>query len=264
MMSGQAEPVLSMVHVSATIGDERFADVTDVSFAVSAGECVSIALGDRRDSPLPGLAIGERISQSPASTTALHLPSAEAKSQGFLRTDNRQTGMSGRILFEGVSWEYRSTYGLLANRGKIGWVVSQPAWVNNLNLLENVLLRPLHHTKTPRAELLAQAQELAYAVGLPEVPAGRMSTIETSKLRRAEWVRAFLGRPSLLLLHRAFGGIEPTHYPALAKVAADAKARGAAIVWLADPGDELNAANRLADRRYQMVGANLVSAEAVP
>jgi len=171
--------------------------------------------------------------------------------------------MSGRVLFEGVSWEYRSTYGLLACRGRIGWVLSQPAWVNNLNVLENVLLRQMHHTTIARKQLLAEAQELAYAAQLSEVPSSRMGALEVSTLRRAEWVRAFLGNPRLVMLHRAFNGIEHTHREALTKIVCNALKRGVAILWLAGARDELIAANGLASRQYAMTGPRMKRAEVI-
>jgi phospholipid/cholesterol/gamma-HCH transport system ATP-binding protein len=250
-----------MVNVTATLGDERFTDVEEITFDVSPGECVSIALQDHRDSPLPGFALGEHIGESATTRSGNRAPSAAAKSRAFLSTEVVDVGMSGRVLFEGVSWEYRSTYGLLACRGRIGWVLTQPAWVNNLNVLENVLLRQLHHTIIPRKQLLAEAQELAYAVELPEVPAGRMSSLEISKLRRAEWIRAFLGNPRLVMLHRAFNGIEHSHRDALTKVVRDALSRGTAILWLAGARDELIAANGLASRQYAMNGTRMKRAE---
>jgi ABC-type sugar transport system ATPase subunit len=206
--------------------------------------------------------LGERIGKSPAGQASNRAPSAAAKTQGFLSAETFDVGMSGRVLFEGVSWEYRSTYGLLACRGRIGWVLSQPAWVNNLNVLENVLLRQMHHTITPRKELLAEAQKLAYAVELSEVPAGRMGALEISTLRRAEWVRAFLGSPKLVILHRAFNGIEYRYFESLTKIVRDTLNRGTAIFWLAGERDELIAANGLASRRYEMVGPKMKLAEA--
>ncbi len=260
-MSSEGDPVLTMVNVTATLGDERFTDVKEITFDISPGECVSIALQDHRDSPLPGFALGERVGENASKRSSSHAPTAAAKSRGFLGTETVDVGMSGRVLFEGVSWEYRSTYGLLACRGRIGWVLSQPAWVNNLNVLENVLLRQLHHTTIPRKQLLAEAQELAYAVDLPEVPAGRMGAMEISKLRRAEWVRAFLGNPRLVMLHRAFNGIEHSHRDALTEIVRRGLKRGTAILWLAGARDELMAANSLASRRYAMVGPKMKRAE---
>jgi ABC-type lipoprotein export system ATPase subunit len=260
-MNGNGEPVLTMVNVTATLGDERFTDVEKITFDISPGECLSIALQDHRDSPLPGFALGERISESAVNRSSNYEPSAAAKSQSFLSTEAVDVAMSGRVLFEGVSWEYRSTYGLLACRGRIGWVLSQPAWVNNLNVLENVLLRQMHHTTVPRKDLLAQAQELAYAVDLPEVPAGRMGAMEISKLRRAEWVRAFLGNPRLVILQRAFNGIEHTHRDALTQIVRAALKKGTAVLWLAGVRDELVAANGLACRQFAMDGPKMKRVE---
>jgi len=254
-------PVLSFQNVSANLGDDRFANIQNVNFTLNQGQCLSIALSDERDSPIPGLAIGERVLATQANlvanaaaTTANQIPEGGAKLA-------QAVGMSGRVLFEGIAWENRSPHGLLACRGRIGWVLSQPGWVNNLSVLENVLLRQLHHTRVPRRQIIAEAQELAYAVDLAEVPARRMSSLSISELRRSEWVRAFLGWPSLVMLQRAFHGIEHRQYEKLATIVRSALAHGSAVLWIASDPDELAIANSVAQRRYVMSNEEIRSVE---
>jgi len=136
-------------------------------------------------------------------------------------------------------------------------VLTEPAWVNNLSVLENVLLKSLHHTRIRRSKLLADAQELAYAVGLAEVPARRMSGMSRSELRRAEWVRAFLGEPTLVLLQRPLGGIERGRWNSLVELVRRFLARGTAILWISDDGAEQRLVGELATRRYAMSGTSL-------
>jgi len=245
-------PVLCFHGVSANLGDERFANIRNLSFTLNQGRCVAIALEDDRDSPIPGLAIGERVLATQANllanaaaTNANQLPDGGAD-------PDLAVGMSGRVLFEGIAWENRSPQGLLACRGRIGWVLSQPGWVNNLSVLENVLLRQLHHTRVPRKQIVAAAQELAYAVDLAEVPARRMSSLSISELRRAEWVRAFLGWPSLVMLQRALHGIEHRHYEKLATVVRSALTHGTAVLWMANDDEEIAIAHSVAECRYRM------------
>ena len=238
--------VLRFDDVSAFLADERFANVRDIRFDLGRGELVLIALEDHRDSPLPGLAIGER-SDAP-----------DGKSGGADAADDfSRIGMEGTVVFEGVSWSDRSAHEWLACRGRIGWVLTQPAWVNNLSVLENVLLKSLHHTRVPRSKLLAEAQELAYAVGLAEIPARRMSSLSRSELRRAEWVRAFLGRPTLVMLQRPLGGIEREHWGALVELVRRFLASGTAVLWLSDDVAEQRLVGELATRRYAMSGAHM-------
>lgn len=238
--------VLRFDGVSAFLADERFANVRDIRFELSQGELILIALEDHRDSPLPGLAIGERT-DAPA-----------GKSGGADAADDfSRIGMDGTVAFEGVPWSDRSAHEGLACRGRIGWVLTQPAWVNNLSVLENVLLKSLHHTRVRRSKLLAEAQELAYAVGLGEIPARRMSSLSRSELRRAEWVRAFLGRPTLVMLQRPLGGIEREHWGALVELVRRFLASGTAVLWLSDDGAEQRLVGELATRRYAMYGAHM-------
>lgn len=245
-----SDSVLSFQAVSARLADERFSDVVSISFDLPAGQCLSIALAGRQDSPLPGLALGERVSGTLRFET-------DASGGQRLQRSASNVGMAGRILFAGVDWQERSAYDQLACRGRIGWVFSEPAWVNNLNLLENVLLRPLHHSTVDRAALMTQAQALADQVDLAEIPPARMRQFDRSHLRRAEWVRAFLANPQLILLHRALTAVESVHHSALRRLVQQALERGAAVLWLASDPEELQIAESLSEQRFQMIGTEL-------
>jgi phospholipid/cholesterol/gamma-HCH transport system ATP-binding protein len=157
------------------------------------------------------------------------LPLADA-AEGLIAPDE------GTIAFLGERWTELAPDRELAWRARIGRVFDGHGWISNLNVLENLTLAQRHHTTRPVAEIVAEAQELARGFGLPEVPAARPALVARRDLRRAEWVRAFIGKPDLVLLERPASGAAAEHVPRLVRAVAAACARGAAVLWTHDRG----------------------------
>ncbi len=230
----QAPPLLAFHDVSAWLGDERFIDVEQVQLTMLRGEAVFVRLEDDRDSPLPALAIGDRP-----------IP----------KLGRRE--MLGSIAFEGIAWPDRPAHDLLACRGRIGLVLTHAGWVSNLSLLDNVLLRTLHHTQLPRRQIETRAQELAYRVGLAEVSPRRVSSVGRSERKRSEWIRAFLGDPVLVILQRPCQGVKRKDWEPLVGLVRQTLARGASVLWIASDPLESELASKLAIRRYSMKGTHM-------
>lgn len=140
--------------------------------------------------------------------------------------------LAGSVHFLGESWTALDADNLAKCRAQIGRVFDEWGWVSNLNVLENVLLREEHHTRRPTAEIEAEADTLARSFGLPRVPRGRPELVPQSELRRAEWVRAFVGRPRLVLLERPLRGVTEDALRSLVAAVESARRGEAAVVWL--------------------------------
>lgn len=142
----------------------------------------------------------------------------------------------GSVAFQGKTWITLLPEQVLQRRAQIGRVFDEHGWISNLNVNENVTLSQRHHTRRPNAEILAEAEELARAFGLNELPKIRPALVARQDLRRSEWIRAFLGQPLLILLERPMQGVPRKHLPSLIGAVRKACARKAAVLWLADPG----------------------------
>ncbi|MBX3413938.1 MAG: hypothetical protein KF708_14705 [Pirellulales bacterium] len=173
--------------------------------------------------------------------------------------------LEGSVRFQGHVWTELDANQLSRCRGQIGRVFGEWGWVSNLNVLENVRLREEHHTRRSTPEIESEADALARSFGLPRVPRGRPELVPRSELRRAEWVRAFLGRPRLVLLETPLRDAPPESLAPLIAAVESARRGDAAVVWLTAEDRVWNAEfNTRELKRYQVHGSRmeLVEAEA--
>lgn len=166
--------------------------------------------------------------------------------------------VQGSVRFLGHDWSMLAPDTANALRGRIGHVFAEGGWVEHLPMMDNVLLQQEHHYRAEPAELRDQALRLASHFGLPGLPLGYPAEHSASELRRSACVRAFLGRPALVLLEEPLSGerglLEPLVNAALA-----ALARGVAVIWITAERLVWRDASLPADRRLRLAGGELVS-----
>ena len=163
----------------------------------------------------------------------------------------------GHVLFQSEAWTAIPPEQVLQQRARIGRVFDGRGWISNLNVDENVTLSQRHHTRRPDAEILAEAEALARAFGLSELPKTRPAMVSHQDLRRAEWIRALLGQPLLVLLERPMRGVPMGHLPRLISAVRQALSREAAVLWLTD-NDRIEQHSELPPAaRYVMQGLTL-------
>jgi phospholipid/cholesterol/gamma-HCH transport system ATP-binding protein len=196
-----AEPVLAFDRVSAGAPTPEQTGLREAAFRLESGGLLLVR-------PEPG-------------REALVLPDL---AEGLLEPG------AGEVRFLGRDWRRMSPDDQERLRGRIGRVFHHPGFVSNLTVVNNVILAQLHHTRRPPADILAEAETLARAAGLNGLPEGRPAWCPRRDLRRAEWVRAFLGRPALALLEWPEEGVSPEHLPLLAGLIRQALAAGTAVL----------------------------------
>lgn len=207
--------------------------VTPITPAVLEFDQVTIRANLPDDAGLPEatltLRAGElvRISLAPPRDVTIVADLA----QGLLAPD------SGTVRFLGQDWRHLTSGAATWRRHLIGRVFKQQAWINNLDVDENVLLVGRHYGTLPLAELCQQADILARRFGLEGLPAQRPNRLSPATRRLAQWVRALLGDKSLLILENALRDVPLSVLPALSAALADARAAGSAVLWLSDRDD---------------------------
>lgn len=138
----------------------------------------------------------------------------------------------GSIFFLSKDWSSLPSDTANALRGRIGRVFTFGNWINRMTLLENILLPQLHHTRRKFVELRDEAVHLAAHFGLPGLPTGLPDDVMRADHQRAACIRAFLGRPSLILLEEPTFGVYPDILPPLINAIRNACDRGCGVIWL--------------------------------
>jgi len=123
-----------------------------------------------------------------------------------------------------------------ALRGHIGRLFHRPIRHDTPDIAARILLARRHHTRIPEAALRAEATAWALCFGLPGLPSGPARLLAEPDLLRAACVRAFLGRPRLVILELAAAAQQPDLLPALFSAGTEARGQGGAVIWLAIAG----------------------------
>lgn len=166
--------------------------------------------------------------------------------------------LQGAVYFLGRNWQKLRPDMANALRGRIGSVFTAANWINHLSVLENILLPQLYHTHRSAGRIRNEAFELAERFGLPGVPLGPPGDFTRADLQRAACVRAFLGRPFLLLLQEPTGDMASEILSPLVQAVRDARDRGAAVIWFTRKGRIWNDTSIPATRRYRLVARKLM------
>jgi phospholipid/cholesterol/gamma-HCH transport system ATP-binding protein len=139
---------------------------------------------------------------------------------------------AGAVLFEGEDWAALGADRAADCRSRIGRVFETRGWLSNLDMDENVTLPQRYHTARPLSEIEAEAQAMARAFGFADLPRARPALLRRDERRRAEWIRAFLGSPSLVILEFPMRDVYADALPRLAEAVGAARRRGAAVIWI--------------------------------
>lgn len=186
-----------------------------------------------------------------------HLPLADA-AQGLI------TPGSGAVRFLGEEWWKMGARREAMMRGKTRRIFESEGWISNLDVIENLLLSEYHHSHRSTAELTAEAETLARSFGLPGIPAGRPVRLHAAMLRKLEWVRAFMGRPELIIMDRVALGVARPDIALLIGAVRAALGRGTAVIWITLEECVWNHPDLADAVRYAMRGDELAREPAGP
>ena len=147
---------------------------------------------------------------------------------------------AGAVLFAGREWASCGAGEAAAARGRIGRVFERAGWLSNLDVDENITLAQRYHRRRTPEDTLEEARALARELGFDGLPAGRPAFVERDLLLRAQWIRALMGNPALLLLERP-GRDMPARAldPLVAAVNQRRERDGTAVLWLTDVHERL-------------------------
>lgn len=167
----------------------------------------------------------------------------------------------GRVVFAGKSWHGMSAVQSSRMRAQIGRVFDDGGWISSMDLDENIVLAQRHHSRRPDGQIREEADQLSRLFGLPGLPDGSLSQAHRDVLLKAACIRAFLGRPILLLLEMPTAGAHAEIMPGLMHSIGAARHRGAAVLWLTAETEAWNDPEIRPDRRVHVSGTRLLTDE---
>lgn len=138
---------------------------------------------------------------------------------------------SGSVLFSGRNWVKQHMRTQFHMRSKMGRVFENQGWIANLNVRENLLLAKQHHG----ADLEEIEKQLTFWIDwfqMEKVTRLRSSSVDSSQLKIYQWIRAFLGPPTLLILERPMRAVSSKFLEAFAGAIRHMQSLGTAVIWI--------------------------------
>lgn len=221
-------PILNFADVTIRSGSQYETGLSNASFTLSQGDLLLVRI--------------ERENE--------RLPLADA-AQGLA------CGDQGAVSFLGQDWRDLGTDKAAAQRGRIGRLFDDEGWISDLDVDENILLAQLHHTDRSEAEIMDEALALARVFGLPGLPRGRPGDVRRWDLRKAACIRAFLGRPALIVIEQPIRGVYADVMAPLLNAVQSARRRAAAVLWMVTDSEAWKSAALYATSCARMRGSEL-------
>ncbi len=149
--------------------------------------------------------------------------------------------IKGEVIFQGFRWRELDPFAECRARAQIGRVFPHDkAWIENLSLRMNVGLRVLHAGFLTADQVNEEIALLAAIFDVTQHLDERPEGAAASVLERCQWVRAFLGTPSLLLFDNSDTVPGISHTVQLREQVSKYIASGGTLIWSGaePPGDE--------------------------
>lgn len=148
---------------------------------------------------------------------------------------------TGSVLFNGRDWATQHARTQFAMRRRIGRVFARQGWIGNLNVRDNLLLAKQHFG----ADLAAIEKELVFWADwfqIGNISRMRPALVEASSLQVHQWIRAYLGKPALLILERPMRSVSSKMFKVFLASVRQMQQHGAAVIWIAGStlGDDLD------------------------
>jgi len=167
----------------------------------------------------------------------------------------------GIVRFLGRAWlelGRRETFEL---RREVGRVRHRGNWMQTRSVLDNLLLPARHHTVLPERVLREGAGTLARQFGLPGLPLDLPSECASDDLERAACVRAFLGRPTFVVLEHPMAFEDCEMLLPLMHAIQQLRRRGGAVLWFTEHRSHAREASLTADHHLELVDTHLIDFE---
>lgn len=165
---------------------------------------------------------------------------------------------TGSVRFLGRAWHELTRREAFELRRGIGRVQHRGNWMEARSVMDNLLMPARHHTILPEHELRERACALAQQFGLPGLPMLLPDDCAPADLERAACVRAFLGRPALVVLEHPMAFEDSDLLVSLLNAIQQVRRRGGAVIWFTEHVSHAMEASLSADRHRELVDTQLI------
>ena len=107
----------------------------------------------------------------------------------------------------------------------------------NLNVEENVTLAKKTSWVTLAASISIEVSHWLDQFGVEDLTRKRPAFVDPSILQWHQWIRAFLGKPELLILERPMRSLPNEWFPRLTSALDKLRAGGSAAIWMTNRRD---------------------------
>lgn len=169
-----------------------------------------------------------------------------------------RTPQQGRVLFDGNDWLGEDYLLHDRMRSQIGRVFDGKAWVENMNIHENVVLSQRHHHNQPMEAIDREIQYWSQRFDIEPMDNQRPAFVGKTFLRICEWIRALIGAPRLLILEHPMRSVPSYRFQLLLDAVLSTIEKGAAALWIARDSDLRNSEFPPKTRHYRVHEFQLV------
>ena len=132
-------------------------------------------------------------------------PSGSGKSTLMFALSGMDNVNFGKVMFDGRDLSNLKDNDLAdIRRTRMGFVFQQPTFLQNLNILDNIILPSIRDNKKNRSEIILKAKKLMKETGISELEDRGIKQVSGGQLQRAGICRALMSNPEIIF------GDEPT------------------------------------------------------
>lgn len=165
----------------------------------------------------------------------------------------------GEVVFEGEKLSGLSEDELSClRRKKMGFVFQQPAFLKNLNILDNILLPQLRDHKRGRGRLKEKAESLMRQVGIEALGQREITQVSGGQLQRAGICRALMNDPGILFADEPTGALNSKSSDEIMELFSRVHRRGITILLVTHDAKIAARAQRVLFMRDGKIVNNLV------
>ena len=168
---------------------------------------------------------------------------------------------SGEVRLLDQDWQMLGRARAHELRAHVGRVLARGNWLETRSVWENIVLQQLHTTQRSATAINREAGRLARDFGLPGLPVEYPEACPAADLERAACVRAFMGRPALVILEHPMTLTYPDMLVPLIQAIQRVRNRGGAVLLITNLTGLFDDASLPVTQRHRIAGGLMVTVD---